>query len=363
MMPSPWSGRTAGAPLAFERQTDKLVGLGFSNFLLTIVTLGIWRFWGRVKVRREIWSRTTLFEDRLEYTGTGGELFRGFLKGLTVFLPLVLLPTVVELMGAEPMVADLTAMVGVGVAGALILYATYAARRYLASRTTWRGVRFVLDGKPGSYMTSQLGWALLLMPTIGLAYPWLRAAQSQWFIGKLHLGNQPFAFDGRGRQIFWVWVAALVANFAFASLAVLLLATASDVNWDELYSRPGKEIVFIQLLPLVLILSFFFGPGRYWFQAHAMRWQAAHTSLAGVRFAMPGATTLRVARLVIGNFLLRVLTLGVLTPLAMARTFGFHARHLQVDGMPDLTRAMQAPGGPRTGEGLEALLGGDGFAV
>ena len=33
-----------------------LVGLSFKNFLLTVITLGIYSFWGKTEVRKRIWS-------------------------------------------------------------------------------------------------------------------------------------------------------------------------------------------------------------------------------------------------------------------------------------------------------------------
>jgi len=38
------------------------------NFLLSVITLGIYRFWGKAKFRRYLWSHTALDGDALEYT-------------------------------------------------------------------------------------------------------------------------------------------------------------------------------------------------------------------------------------------------------------------------------------------------------
>lgn len=80
---------TGASPLAFDRIHGALARIALVNAALTVVTLGFYRFWGRVRVRRALWSATTLFGDRLEYTGTGGELFRGFLLAVVFGLPLL----------------------------------------------------------------------------------------------------------------------------------------------------------------------------------------------------------------------------------------------------------------------------------
>ena len=45
------------------------------NTLLTIITLSIYRFWAKTRVRQYLWDQTSLDGDRLEYSGTGKELF------------------------------------------------------------------------------------------------------------------------------------------------------------------------------------------------------------------------------------------------------------------------------------------------
>src|SRR6476661_5021578 len=63
-------------------------GLSMLNGLLRILTLGVYHFWGKTEVRQRIWSAVPINGEPLEYRGTGGELFRGF---LIVFF-LILLP-------------------------------------------------------------------------------------------------------------------------------------------------------------------------------------------------------------------------------------------------------------------------------
>ena len=70
-------------------QPAGMVGLSVKNFLLRIVTLGIYGFWGKTEVRKRIWSGIRLNGEPLQYSGTGKELFLGFL----VIFGVVVLPT------------------------------------------------------------------------------------------------------------------------------------------------------------------------------------------------------------------------------------------------------------------------------
>src|SRR5215510_11290460 len=82
---------TAAPPqrLTYDGQIGELYGIFFLNLLLGIITLGIYRFWGRTRYRRYLWSHTSYDGDRFEYTGTGGELFRGFIIAIGILILLI----------------------------------------------------------------------------------------------------------------------------------------------------------------------------------------------------------------------------------------------------------------------------------
>ena len=75
-------GTSAGAPrtqfvphtqFVYDGRLGELYWIFIKNILLMIPTLTIWRFWGKTRMRRYLWSHTSLAGDRFEYTGTGGE--------------------------------------------------------------------------------------------------------------------------------------------------------------------------------------------------------------------------------------------------------------------------------------------------
>ena len=71
----------AGADRAvrFTGSWREYLPIAATNVLLTIVTLGVYRFWATARQRRYLWSRTEVIGDRLEWSGTGKEMFIGFL--------------------------------------------------------------------------------------------------------------------------------------------------------------------------------------------------------------------------------------------------------------------------------------------
>ena len=119
-----------------------LTGLLLRNFLYGLLTLGFYRFWARTRLRRYLWGAVRLQDEPLEYTGTGRELFLGFIIVMAVFIPVAIFYSIVKL----ALVGDQTSvtLLDVGYFSVLVLLvgvAQFRARRYRLSRTLWRGIR------------------------------------------------------------------------------------------------------------------------------------------------------------------------------------------------------------------------------
>jgi hypothetical protein len=82
---------------AYDGRLGELFGIFFTNLLFSIITLGFYRFWAKTRMRRYIWSRVSLNGDAFEYTGTGGELFIGFLIVVGFFFVATILKGVIDL--------------------------------------------------------------------------------------------------------------------------------------------------------------------------------------------------------------------------------------------------------------------------
>src|SRR5437868_1511972 len=162
------------APVAFTGRNGAFRRLVTRGAMLELVTFGFYRFWLTTDIRRHLWSSTEIDGDVLEYTGRGKELLFGFLIATAVLLPVFL---VYSLIGLEferfKAFASLPLYLLLFAFGQ---FAAYRARRYRLTRTVWRGVRFWMTGSGCSYAWRSVLWGVLLVPTLGLAYPWRMAA-------------------------------------------------------------------------------------------------------------------------------------------------------------------------------------------
>lgn len=64
--------------LSYDGKTGKIFGIWIKNFFLSLITLGIYRAWAKTNMRKYTFSSFQIDGSRLEYSGKGGELFKGF---------------------------------------------------------------------------------------------------------------------------------------------------------------------------------------------------------------------------------------------------------------------------------------------
>src|SRR4051794_32808959 len=78
-------GHDRARPIEFMGDGATLFGMHLLYLAMTAVTLGIYHFWSKVKVRQYVYSMTRFEGDRFAYHGLGQELLVGWLKVAGIF--------------------------------------------------------------------------------------------------------------------------------------------------------------------------------------------------------------------------------------------------------------------------------------
>jgi uncharacterized membrane protein YjgN (DUF898 family) len=216
-------------PLLFDGPRRPLFWLLLRNFLLTIVTLGIYRFWAKTRVRKFFWQRTKLLDEPLEYLGTGGELFVGFLIAIVVLVPFGAVYSLLQflMVGMEGALPIIIQVVYYTIIAFLIPVAIYRMRRYRLTRTAWRGVRFGLDGSALRYAVISFAYTVLSIVTLSLANPWLRVATLKYFVQNARFGGTSLSLSARAMWLFPRW---LIVGLPEA----LAIGLFGALNWQVL---------------------------------------------------------------------------------------------------------------------------------
>ncbi len=255
------------------------------NSLLSLLTLGIYRFWARTRLRRYFWSHVELDGDPVEYTGTGMQLFLGFLIVLAILVPLLFgLEYVATLFPQDAWEQAVIVLVqGFGFLF-LIQYAVFRARRYRLRHTRWRGIRCNQTGSGRRYALRAFGYALLTLFTLGLAYPLFRVKTQRLLMNNTVLGSQAFSFDGSAGPLFKKWL--LVWGATFAGIALIVLSadlSGTRLGPDGGYRGPLTNVPGVGSVAVIALLAV---PLLYaWYSARELRYFAQVTRFGSLGFA------------------------------------------------------------------------------
>lgn len=203
---------------ALEAVTAPLAGQVLVGTFLTAITLGIYRFWYKTALRRYYWRNTRLAGDGFEYTGTGRELFVGFLIALAIVLPIYFAGTLVSLFDGQVLGPTLAGILGVLIMPAVVQILTYRARRYRLTRTRYRGVQFHQSGSGTAYLLRTLWWLVLTLVSLGIAFPFFRRALERYKIENTWFGSAQGSFESEARPLLGAWMAFWVVGLVVVVL-------------------------------------------------------------------------------------------------------------------------------------------------
>ncbi len=329
---------------AFDGNMADYARIAFVNLLLTLLTFGVYAFWGSARARRYLWSHTRFIDDHLEWTGTGNELFKGFVAVFfLVMLPLFLLNLLLQsaIMRGEPLLAF-----GLGLGFTISLFylfgvAHFRMLRYRLSRTLWRGIRGGSDDAGWKYGVFALARGALLLPTLWLTIPsynihlWNR----RW--GAMSFG--PFPFEARATTKglyarFWALIGLSFAAISGLGIVIVVLTQRGEAQVVSPISTALTYLLFALIGALYLAVY--------------LRNAIGGLTLGGLSFRI-AADSGDWIRFFAGNLALIVVTLGLGVVLLPYRNWQFLMTHLGATGGIDADALSQSPTrAPGEGEGL-----------
>ena len=338
--------------IRFTGSWREYLPIAATNALLIICTLGIYRFWAAARQRRYLWSRTHFIDDSLEWTGTGKEMFFGFLIVIAVLAPFFLFfqflfPALVAHGKAEAAFGIFTlfyiALIYLGG------FARFRALRYRLSRTYWHGIRGGSNDPGWNYGGEYLGRIALSAMTMFILFPWAatRLWNSRWkamSFGPLQFRAELDADGLKGRwSLLYIAPVGLIVAAGTAGVMAAASAKGGATPSASLMAIVfGFAAIFYIAIPLLTL---------NWYAAY-YRKAAQATKLGELEFGFD-ATTLQWLGLFLGNLGLAIVTLGFGITYWGYRNWAFMVRHLHIYGTIDLAELTQSTThAPREAEGF-----------
>ncbi|URW74688.1 YjgN family protein [Sphingomonas donggukensis] len=324
----------AHSAFAFRGTWREFAPIAFTNLLLTIVTLGIYRFWAKTRERQYLSSRTRFIDDTMEWTGTGLELFIGFVLVLIVFgLPLLALQFGIQALAMRGQ-EGVAALLGIALyLSFLFLFgvARFRALRYRLSRTLWHGISGGSDDQGFEYGVQATWRPIVGGFAFGLLIPWSMVSlwNEKW--SRMSFGPHEFTSTAdSGPVLKRMLICVALAIPVLLVTGGLIGLTAAGVA--QIAPETPLAILFA-LLPVFYLLVFIVFPITFY--AVFFRECVSNMTLGHLEFQFD-ARTIDWVKLYLVDVALVIGTLGIGAIFLGYRHWSFFIRHLEAYGEVDL---------------------------
>ena len=322
----------APAPVPPSHERLKFTGEGgeyfriwIVNLALTIVTIGIYSAWAKVRRLQYFYRNTQLAGSGFDYHGKPSAILKGRIVTFGLF-------------GLANAAMEFNPAVGGGLFLLIAVVLPWLLVRSLVFRmrnTSWRGLRFEFRGSVAEGYKVFLLWPLCAVLTLGLLVPFAHRQLSAYLRNNVHFGGMRASLAARPGEFYRIYfMAGLLIMTAPVVVLLLSLSTALGAG-----SVPPVEAIWLFLLVAVLFYVVMLSVSPYVIaRVQNLTWN--RTTLGPHRFRSE-LKPLRLIGVTLGNLLLTLFTLGLYRPFAAVR-----AARCRIDAVTLLP-----------GESLETFLG------
>jgi uncharacterized membrane protein YjgN (DUF898 family) len=235
-------------PFSFTGRAGEYFGIWIVNLLLTIVTLGIYSAWAKVRRKRYFYGNTWLAGANFEYHGNPIAILKGRVIAFVLFVGYSLAAHFSPRLGAVILLALMPA----------VPWFIVRSMAFNAVNSSYRNLRFHFTG---TYREAAAAvWPFALLPLIGVIVPQIdpaappRNVADVWYIfispviaifvypyviAKLKLlhvnrsryGTAPFACHAAVKRFYWIYFTALLLSLFVIFLAGIAAAALMRVHF------------------------------------------------------------------------------------------------------------------------------------
>ena len=323
--PPPTSPPQAGSGSAGQKRHVGFVfsGEGYEyfkiwivNILLTIVTLGLYAPWAKVRNTQYFYGNTSLENASFAFTADPVKMLIGRLIALGILLAVIaagfFLPGVGLVLGL-----------------ALVFVFPWVVNRTLkfyARNTTYRNIRFRFVGTYGKALAVFLGWPLLAALTFGLLSPYAMYKQQRFFAENHRYGNKSFNFTARPGDYYVLFVISIV--IVLVGFLVFIMGGAAAALASGAGALAALGGLGLALSYAASALYFMTGMQNLLYNNLTLSSHDFKSNYQVMSYGVVMGT----------NFLFTLLTLGLFIPWAKVRLARYAAEHTAVDVAEDLDK-------------------------
>ena len=306
-------------PFQFTGKAQEFFGIWLSNLLLSILTLGIYSAWAKVRRRRFFLGHTLIGGHRFDYHADPKVILKGRAVVVSV---LVVLSLVSEL---SPVLSGTSLVL-------LMLALPWLANRSLrfnARMTSFRNIRFDFIGAYGKSLLAFVLLPLLGLLSFGLLQPFATRYSGRYLAANYSYGEAKLESDPQLERLYKGFFQA----FSIISLpVVVLLGIMAQHDWELerliLIPDDGATGWFIDFSPFALIITFYLAFFHY--RAVVRNSILGSLSISSIHQLKSEISGFRLAWIVLSNTFLTLISLGLLQPWGAVRRWRYETESLQL---------------------------------
>lgn len=315
--------------LEFRGSAREYFRIWIVNLCLTLLTLGIFSAWAKVRKKRYLYSHTTLEGTPFQYLGQPIPILKGRVIAAIGFLTYYTSSHFITSLLPYILVAGLIVAPWV-----LVRSAAFNARY-----SAFRNMTFHFDGGYLDVLKVFYAWGIILAVVIGMmfiwpekpyilgiplviigfSYPWWIRRLKKFIIECTSYGGKKGTFSATGGQFFKIYF--------ISGLIVIAVLIPSVILMAKLLTPTKKSLLMTYLFAAPIYVGYVLAFAYTQARSGNLVWN--HTHLGPLRFC----STLRsrdLLKLYVTNALGIVVSLGLLIPWAVMRTVKYRADHMLV---------------------------------
>lgn len=322
--PDPAVRRMVREQFTFTGTGREYFGIWIVNILLTILTLGIYSAWAKVRRKRYFYGNTWLADSTFEYHARPITILIGRIIVIVFLIAYNLSVQFLPIVGAILGVAFLFA----------IPWFVMRGLKFNARVTSYRNIRFdFVGGYWGAFLAFVLG-GILVWSTLGILAP----IASQWMwnytLGNLRYGDRAIACDPRLGKLYGQWllpfltvIGGLVGLVVLGiGLVFLLSAIGFDVtNYFDFEDEPPVYLFVIGIYAAFIPFFLLFSVAGLLYRAGVRNVALNETVIDNRHLMASNIHRGRYTWIAITNFLATIFTLGLARPWAAVRMANYLA--------------------------------------
>lgn len=303
--------------LAFEFKGDgkEYFKIWIVNITLTVLTLGVYSAWAKVRNKLYFYGNTFLDGSSFEYTATPIQILKGRIVAVILLSLFFIGDAVVAVTPIQQIIFSITfALIFIVVFPLLVIKTLEFNARY----SRYRNIAFNFKGDYGSAFKYFILLPLAGVTIVLIPYVWQR--KNKFFVKNSFYGTEPFEFSAEPRDYLPLLGVIILTVIALAIAAWVLITSTDNIS----------NIVIVTLFYVFSAIII-----RAYFKVHTHNVMYNNTiikqhSLSGnYEFAS-------YLKLLLTNTLGILLTVGLFIPWAKMRTAHYHAEHTQFIAMSEI---------------------------